>query len=158
MLPALAASELQISQTYQSKRPTLKPLRIPDIASVKLGHLVVEFCFESLHRGREGPTQRFNLRPIKTGFGLRYSFECQVCGKGHYKLYYHNRSLIGPCNGRYACEAVSRQGRQQLAAMRIENLLSKPMWRQTRERLLKRFGPKLLRAQHAYGTQVRNLY
>lgn len=157
-LPAVTTTELKISSLYTGKKRILRPLKIPNIESVKVSLTAVEFQFTSLHRGIEGPKQCFAVAPTKTGFFLRPLFVCNTCGRSVKRLYLHNHSLLCRfcCNGRYASRAISRQSRPILQAVRLEDFLAtKPIWKRTRERLLKRFGPKLLRAQQAYGTEVR---
>lgn len=158
-LPSVNVNVFKISSLFTGRRVIIKPLKIPDIAAFKVTGTHIDFHLKSLHRGIAGPVQRFAVKPIKTGWGMRFAFVCN-CGKGTIKLYLHNRRLMCRfcCNGRYVSEAISRQSRPQLTALRVENILTKPLWQRTRERLLKRFGPKLLRAQGAYGTQTRNLY
>ena len=159
-LPAVSTTELKISSIYKGKPANIKPLKIPGIEAIKRSLTEVEFHFRPLHRGQKGRVEAFRIKHWRVGYGIRHAFLCNTCGQSAIKLYLYNHTLLCRfcCNGRYVCEAISRQSRPQLMAMRIENLLTKPLWQRTRERLLKRFGPKLLRAQQAYGTQTRNLY
>src|SRR5262245_38009623 len=110
MLPAVSVTELRISSLYQGKRAILKPLKIPNIAGVKVGHLSVEFHFQSLHRGQKGRTETFRLKPWRVGYGIRHAFLCNTCGKSALKLYLHNHSLLCRfcCNGRYASQAINQ--------------------------------------------------
>jgi len=156
-LPCVAAHELKISSLFTGKSAIIRPLRIADIAAVKVSLTDVEFHLKSLHRGVEGPVQRFNVKPIKTGWGIRYAFICN-CGKGCIKLYLHHGSLMCGkcCNGRYASRAISRTSRPVLQALRLADFLdSKPLWRQAKERLRKKFGDRVLRAQGQFGTDAR---
>ena len=157
-LPSVSVYELRICSLYNGKTDILKPLKIPDITAFKVTLTHVEFHLKSLHRGVEGPVQRFKVKPIRTGFGIRHAFVCN-CGKGALKLYYWQRSLLYRwcCGNRHASRAISRQSRPVLQAARLEVFLNKPIWQRTRERLEKRFGHKLMRPQRAYGTYVRNL-
>src|SRR5262245_13796443 len=79
-LPAVSVNTFKISSLYTNKRAIIKPLQIPDIAAVKVSATHIDFHFTSLHRGIEGPIQRFNVKPIKTGWGVRFAFVCN-CGK-----------------------------------------------------------------------------
>ena len=160
-LPAVSTTELRISSLYRGKRPMIKPLKIPNIESVAVSPTAVEFNFKPLHRGQQGRTETFRLKPIRTGFGsFRYCFHCNTCGRPVIRLFFHNYTLLCRwcCGNRHASRAISRTSRPVLQAARLESFLNKPIWQRTRERLLKRFGPKLMRAQQAYGTRVRNLW
>src|SRR5262249_31898772 len=129
--------------------------------AVKSSLTAVEFHFASLHRGQRGRSERFKLKPIRTGFGsFRYCFYCNTCATPVERLYYFNHSLLCRfcCNGRYASRAIASKNRPVLAAARLEDFLNRPIWQRTRERLLKRFGPKLMKAQQAYGIKVRSLW
>ena len=79
-LPAVTTTELRISSLYRGKTAIIKPLKIPNIASVTVSVTHVEFHFQSLHRGQKGRTETFRLRPWKTGIGIRYAFICNACG------------------------------------------------------------------------------
>jgi len=160
-LPAVSANELRISSIYQGKRATIKPLKIPNIAGVKVGPLSVDFHFKSLHRGVEGPVQRFNLRLIKAGFRVQYAFVCN-CGKTILKLYFWRNSLVCRycCKGRLASQAISRTSRPILQANRIAEFLDSKsrIFKRTRERLRKRLGDKLMLAQSRLGTRAANIW
>ena len=157
-LPSVSVNTFKISSLFTGKSAIIRPLRIADIIAVKVSLTHVDFHLKSLHRGVEGPVQRFNVKPIKTGWGIRYAFICN-CGKGCIKLYLHHGSLMCGkcCNGRLASQAISRPSRPALQALRLADFLdSKPLWRQAKERLRKRFGDKVLRAQGKLGTDVRS--
>jgi len=157
-LPAVTTTELRISSTYQGKRPIIKPLRIPNLSGFKLGHLTVEFLFQPLHRGQKGRTETFRLKPLR---GIQYAFLCNSCGRAVMRLYLHHSTLLCRCccNGRYASQAISSKSRPVLEATRIQSFLdNKPrIFHKTQERLRKRLGEKLMRAQRKYSTDARNL-
>jgi hypothetical protein len=133
-------------------------IKWPFVASIKLAWDFIEFHLPPLHRGQNGPVQSFRIKPIKAGFGTRHAFVCN-CGEGVIKLYHHNRRIAcRHCHrGRYASRAISRTSRPALQAARLEDFFNKPIWQQTKAKLLKRFGPRLLQAQQRYGTRVRSL-
>jgi hypothetical protein len=161
-LPSVSTTELRISSLYRGKPAIFKPLKIPNIERVEVSLTAVEFHFRPLHRGGEGPVQRFNLKPIKTGIGLRYTFLCNACGRAIIRLYHVHNSLLCRfcCNGRYASQAISRQSRPVLEAARIQSFLDNKsrIFKRTRERLRKRLGEKLMRAQGKLGTDARSLW
>jgi hypothetical protein len=147
----------------QRQKAYNKSLKLPRLAAVKVSVTHVEFHFESLHRGVEGPTQRFNVKHIRTGFGsFRCAFYCNTCGKPVVRLYYYNNSLLCRwcCNGRHGSQAISRQSRPALQINRITDFLSSKsrLLRRTRERLTKRLGAKVMRAQGQLGTDARPLW
>src|SRR5262245_16423355 len=47
---------------------------IPNLATVRLSCDGIEFNYKPLHRGQLGRRQTFEVYPVKTGFGIRYSF------------------------------------------------------------------------------------
>jgi hypothetical protein len=162
-LPAVNTTELHISSIYRGKPAKIKPLRIPRIESVKVSLTRVDFHFQSLHRGQRGRTETFRLKPIRTGFGtFRYCFHCNTCGRPVVRLYYFNHTLMCRCccNGRHATQAISRQSRPALQISRITDFLSSKsrLLRRTRERLTKRLGEKIMRAQGQLGTDARPVW
>jgi len=162
-LPAVTTTELRISSLYRGKKPIIKPLKIPNIESVNIGPLTVEFNFRPLHRGQKGRTETFRLKPIKTGFGnFRHCFHCNTCGKAVVRLYYYNNTLLCRwcCNGRYASRAISSPSRPILQAARIADFLDSKsrIFQRTRERLRKKLGEKLMRAQGKLGTDARSFW
>jgi hypothetical protein len=157
-LPAVSTTELRISSLYRGKYAILKPLKIPNIVSVKVSLTHVEFHFKSLHRGAEGPVQRFNIKPIRCGFGnFRHCFHCNTCGKPVKKLYYLNRSLLcRHCTkARYLSQAITPNSRPLLQAARLQAFLdSRPKLKHARQRLEQRFGLKLMQAQSRFSTRT----
>jgi hypothetical protein len=160
-LPAVSTTELHISSIYRGKPAAIKPLKIPRIESVKVSLTRVDFHFQSLHRGQRGRTETFRLKPIRTGFGtFRYAFLCNTCGRPVVRLYYFNHVLLCRwcCNGRHATQASNQYQRPVLQALRLADFLdNKPLWRRAKERLRKKFGDKVLRAQGKLGTDIRSV-
>jgi hypothetical protein len=158
-LPSVNVNTFKISSLYTGKRVIIKPLRIPDIVAFKVSGTHVDFHLKSLHRGIAGSVQRFAVKPIRTGWGMRFAFVCN-CGKGCIKLYFHNRSLMCGkcCNGRLASQALDQRNRPVLQASRIQNFLDTKsrIFRDTRERLRKRFGDKVMMAQSRMSTRARS--
>jgi len=160
-LPAVTTTELRIYSIYQGKRATIKPLKIPNIEGVKVGPLSVEFHFRSLHhrRGEKGRTETFRLKPLR---GIQYAFLCNSRGRAIMRLYHvHNSLLCRHCfPSRYASQAISRTSRPVLEATRIQSFLNnkKRLFHKTQERLRKRLGEKLMRAQRKYSTDARTLW
>src|SRR5262245_18979568 len=105
-LPSVSVNTFKISSLFTGKKHIMRSLQIKDIAAVKVSGTHIDFHWTSLHRGIEGPVQRFNVKPIKNGFGVRFACVCN-CGKGCIKLYLHNRSLMcaNCCNGRHVSRA-----------------------------------------------------
>ena len=162
-LPAVSTTELKISSIYKGQKHILKPLKIPGIEAIKRSLTAVEFHFRPLHRGQRGRTERISLKPIKTGFGtFRYCFHCNTCGRPIVSLYYYNNTLLCRwcCNGRHATQAISRQSRPALQINRIADFLSNKsrLLRRTRERLTKRLGEKVMRAQGQLGTDAKSFW
>jgi len=162
-LPAVSTTELKISSIYKGKPANIKPLKIPNIESVAVSLTAVEFHFRALHRGQRGRSERFTLKPIKTGFGtFRYAFLCNTCATPVVRLYHFNHSLLCRwcCNGRYVSRAINQNQRPTLQRMRVQTFIdNKPkLYQRTRERLLKRFGQKALTPQGRMGTQARPLW
>src|SRR5262245_17665142 len=158
-LPSVSVNTFKISSLFTGKNATIKPLKIPNITAFKVSLTHIDFHLKSLHRGSEGPIQRFNVKPIKTGWGIRYAFVCH-CGKGCIKLYLHHRSLMCGkcCNGRLASQAVNQNQRPILQISRIHSFLDSHLYKRTRERLRKRLGEQALRAQGKMGTDAKNLW
>ena len=135
-------------------------LTLPWICGCKVARDCVELHLPSIHRGQLGQVQRFKLKHIKTGFGVRHAFICD-CGRPILKLYYHNRYIACRyCHrARMASEACSQQQRPILQISRIDSFLAQPnLYHRTRQRLLKRLGEKALRAQGRMGTDARSLW
>jgi len=156
-LPAVSTTELRISSLYTGEKRIMRPLKIPNIASVKVALTHVEFHFKSLHRGVEGPVQRFKVKPIRTGFGIRHCFHCNTCGKPVKKLYYLNRSLLcRHCTkARYVSQTLGSKTRPILQASRLQAFLdSRPKLKHARQRLEQRLGLKLMQAQSRFSTRT----
>jgi hypothetical protein len=168
-LPAISVNELGIPSLFDTKTYILPnvSLRYPHVTAIRLCVHFVEFQLPSLHRGKDGPTHSFNLKHIRTGIGnhngcgIRHAFICH-CGKPTIKLYYWQRQLgCKRCvNARWACQVISRQSRPALQINRITDFLSSKsrLLRRTRERLTKRLGEKVMRAQGQLGTDARPLW
>lgn len=158
-LPAVTTTELRISSLYRGKTAIIKPLKIPNIASVTVSVTHVEFHFQSLHRGQKGRTEAFRLKPLR---GIQYAFLCNSCGRAIMRLYLHHSTLLCRCccNGRYASQAISSKSRPVLEATRIQSFLDNKLriFHKTQERLRKRLGEKLMRAQRKYSTDARSLW
>jgi len=162
-LPSINTKNLNIPSPYEYKTYILPNIsfRFPQIASAKVSFQAVEFHHPSLHRGQIGPIQTFNFKHIDTGFGFRHAFICN-CGRPVLRLYYHSRRLacrhcIG---GIYSSQAVNQNQRPVLQAARIADFLDSHsrLFRRTRERLTRKLGEKLMRAQGKLGTEARNLW
>jgi hypothetical protein len=149
-LPAISISELKVPRDYQTRVLPNAALKWPFLSGVRVSCAAVEFTLPSLHRGREGPTHQFKLKPIFTGLGIRFAFYCS-CGRATLKLYYLNRNLsCKHCSkARYASQALDQHDRPALQAARIASVLDNTprLFRRTRERLLRKFGHKVLQAQ-----------
>src|SRR5262245_49767678 len=161
-LPAVTTTELRISSLYSGKHAKLKPLKIPNIAGVKVSLTHATFEFQSLHRGQRGRTETFRLKPIRTGFGtFRHCFHCNTCGRPIVRLYYFHNTLMCRwcCNGRHASQAIDQRERPFLQAHRIQSFLDTKsrIYQHVRERLTKKIGEKLMIAKGRMGTQARNL-
>ena len=155
-LPSVSVNTFKISSLYTGKRAIIRPLKIPNIVAFKVTLTHVEFHLKSLHRGIEGPIQRFNVKPIKTGWGIRYAFICN-CGKGCIKLYLHHGSLLcRHCTrARYVSQAITPRRRPLLQASRLQAFLdSRPKLKHARKQLEQRLGIKLIQAQSRFSTRT----
>src|SRR5262249_40308909 len=154
-LPAVTTTELHISSLYRGKKPIIKPLKIPNIESVAVSLTAVEFHFRPLHRGQQGRIEEFRLKPTR---GIQYAFLCNCCGRAIMRLYHwHNSLLCRHCfPSRYASQAISSKSRPVLEATRIQSFLNNKqrLFHKTQERLRKRLGEKLMRAQGKLGTDT----
>src|SRR5262245_35496604 len=161
-LDSIAVHKLPIPVLSDPKRYIIPNLSLawPWLSACKIACQAVEFHMPSLHRNQLGPVQRFQLKHIRTGFGVRHAFIC-ACGRPILKLYYLNRYIACRyCHrARLASEACNQQQRPILQANRIQNFLdNKPrLTRKTRDHLLKRLGDKVMMAQHRMGTKARSL-
>src|SRR5262245_20330204 len=160
-LLSIAAHQLPIPLPSDAKRYILQnlSLRWPFLSACKLSRDSVEFYLPSLHRNELGPTQTFRIKAFRVGYGIRHSFICNDCGRGFYKLYYHNhRIACRHCHGAvWASQTLDKRTRPILQASRIESVLNKRLYQQTRERLTKKLGQKLMLAHTKLGTRAANL-
>src|SRR5262245_44705878 len=162
-LPQIAIHVFPIPSQYDDRAYILRDisLRFPQLAAAKVSRDCIELHLPSLHRGQLGPTQTFQLKHIRTGFGVRHAFICQ-CGRPVLKLYILNRYIAcRRCsNARYASQALDKRDRPILQAARIQSFLdSKPrLFHRTQERLRKRLGEKVLMAQGSLGTEACSLW
>src|SRR5262249_48940030 len=142
---------------YDYKTYTLPNVsfRYPQLAAARLSFHSVGFHYPSLHRGQAGPVQTFQLKAIRTGFGVRHAFIC-TCGRAVIKLYHLHRNLACRRCSRaiYASQTVNQYDRPVLQISRIASFLDNKsrLYRRTRERLKKRLGEKLMTAQGQLGT------
>jgi len=163
LLPAVKITDIAIPSLYDHKTYILRnvSLKYPFLASLSFSNTCVEFQLPSLHRNQENPTQSFNLKRFKVGFGIRSAFLC-TCGRPTYALYYLNRHIACRrcCNARHAIQTVNQHNRPILQASRIASFLDgkSRIFRRTRERLQKRLGEKLMTAQGKLGTDARRLW
>jgi hypothetical protein len=162
-LPSINVNELPIPSLYDHKTFTAPhiSLRYPHIAGARLSSQAVEFILPSLHRGQTGPSQTFQLKHIKTGFGIRHAFICN-CQRPVIRLYcYHRNLACRHCTRvRYASQSLNKQTRPILQANRIQSFLdNKPrLLRRTRDRLQKRLGEKAMMAQGRLRTRASSLW
>jgi hypothetical protein len=162
-LPAMAVHQLPVPAVNDSKTYTIPhiSLKWPWVSACKISCNAVEFHLPSLHRNQLGPVQTFNLKHIRTGFGIRQVFICQ-CGRPVLKLYVVNRYIAcRRCsNARYASQTLDKRDRPVLQASRIAHFLDSKskLYRRTRERLRKRLGDKLMMAQGQLGTEARGFW
>jgi len=93
-LPSITVKSLRIPSPYDPKTYILDNIsfRYPQLASAKVSNCVVEFRFPPLHRGDPQHVEAFKVKPIKTGFGIRYAVHCS-CGRAVLKLYCQHRHL-----------------------------------------------------------------
>jgi hypothetical protein len=160
-IPFISVNSLRISSLNREKTYTMPnvSLRYPFLVAARLSCEAVEFTQRSLHRGQPGLVQQFGLKPIKTGFGYRYAFECD-CGRAVVKLYcLHRRIACRRCHGAtYASRAINQHQRPALQASRIQSFLNNAkLFQRTRERLEKRFGQQVMMAQGKLRTRATGL-
>jgi hypothetical protein len=163
-LPSISTKELGVPSPYDHKTYILGNIvfRLPQLASARLNYQLIEFQHPPLYRGQQGPTQTFQFKHIRTGFGIRHVFICCHCGRPVQRLYLFLRNLA--CRhclgGRYASQTVNQHDRPTLQASRIQSFLdSKPrLSRRTRDRLEKRLGQKLMMAQGRLRTRACGLW
>jgi hypothetical protein len=162
-LPSITVKSLRIPSPYDPKTYILDNIsfRYPQLASAKVSNCVVEFRFPPLHRGDPQHVEAFKVKPIKTGFGIRYAVHCS-CGRAVLKLYCQHRHLAcRRChNAIFASQTVDQRERPILEANRIANFLDSKshIYRRTRERLHNKLGEKLMRAQGKLGTRATSFW
>jgi hypothetical protein len=150
-LPSIDVKDLHAPSRYNRTHVIDLSFRLPKVASAKVSATSVTFHHASLHRGQLGPTQTFQLKPIRTGFGIRHTFLCN-CGRSVKRLYYHSRDLgCRRCiNAIYACQAIDQRQRPILQLSKLESLLGDKAYRRyrrIRERLEKKLGHKAMLAK-----------
>ena len=162
-LPSISTKELRIPSPYDYKTYVLGNIsfRLPQLASARINYNLVEFRQPPLHRGQEGPTQTFQFKHIKTGFGIRHVFIC-ACGRPAQRLYlfYRNLACRHCLKARYASQTLDKRSRPILQAARIQSFLdNKPrLLRRTRDRLQRRLGEKVMMAQGRLRTRACGLW
>jgi hypothetical protein len=161
-LPAMAVHHLPIPALNDSKTYAIPhiSLKWPWLSACKISCQAGEFHLPSLHRSTLGPIQRFKLKHIRTGFGIRHAFICQ-CGRPVLKLYVLNRYIACRyCHrARMASQTLGTGTRPVLQASRIESFLNhkQGLFRRTQERLRKKLGDKVMLAQRRLGTRAHGL-
>src|SRR5262245_54215102 len=161
-LPHINVNHLKVPRNHQTHLAPNISLRYPLLASMRIAWNAVEFTHKSLHRGVEGPTQCFALKQIRTGLGgyFRHAFIC-TCGRPTIRLYIHHQRLAcRRChNAIYASQTLDRKTRPALQANRIASFLEKTgLRKQTRERLTRKLGEKVMRAQGRMGSHARGFW
>jgi hypothetical protein len=162
-LPQIAVHLLPIPSTNDRRIYTLPhvSLRWPHISTCRFTCDEVEFHHEPLHRGTLGEVQTFQLKHIRTGFGIRHAFLCNDCGRPVLKLYYRNHHIA--CrychNAIMASQALNQHDRPVLQATRLASFLdNKPrLFHRSQERLKQKLGDKVMLAQRMLGTRARGL-
>jgi hypothetical protein len=149
-LPSIAVKELKIPSIYDRKVYVLQFKFLP-VASITVGAESVDFHHKPLHRGQLGEVQTFKVKRIPTyGTGFRRGLYCH-CGRAVLRLFYHgDRVACRHCiKAIYASQACDQRQRPILQATRIQDFLDNHprLMRKTRDRLRKRLGDKLMRAQ-----------
>jgi hypothetical protein len=156
-LQSIRICDLRICSLSPDKTYTIgTQIKWPFVASIKLGWDFIEFHFPSLHRGQLGPVQTFQVKPLKTGFGVRHAVICE-CGKSTTKLYCIQRHLAcARCHRvRYASQKLGSKTRPILQASRLQAFLdSRPKLKHARQRLEQRLGLKLMQAQSRFSTRT----
>ena len=161
-LPHINVNHLQVPRDYKTYISNIS-LRYPHLTSMKIAWNMVSFTHRSLHRGKEGPTQTFGLKQIRTGLGgyFRHAFVC-TCGRPVIKLYIHHRNIAcRRChNAINTSQALNQHQRPILQASRIADFLDNKsrLFRHARERLKQKLGEKLMKAQGQLGTDARSLW
>jgi hypothetical protein len=161
-LPQISVNDLQIPRDYRTYTAPNISLKYPQIAALRMWYEAVEFHHPSLHRGQNGPAQIFQIKHIKTGFGIRHAFICATCKRPVIKLYYRHRHLAcRRCQDAiYASQSIDQYSRPVLQASRIQSFLDNKsrLFRRTRERLEKKLGHKVMMAQARLGTRAAGLW
>jgi hypothetical protein len=161
-LDSIAVHRLPIPVLSDPKRYIIPhvSLKWPFLSACKVSRDCVELHIPSLHRNQLGPIQRFQLKHIRTGFGVRHAFIC-TCGRPVLKLYYLNRYIACRyCHrARLASQTLGKRTRPVLQASRIESFLNHKhgLFRRTQERLRQKLGDKVMLAQRRLGTRAHGL-
>ena len=117
-LLSINVNDLAIPSPYDYKTYILPyiSLRCPQLASARICFHFVEFRHPPLHRGQEGPTQTFQFKHIRTGFGIRHAFICG-CQRPVIKLLLlPSKSCLPTLHPRSLCLADPRQTLSHLAS------------------------------------------
>jgi hypothetical protein len=161
-LPSINVNDLQIPRDYKTYIAPNISLRYGFLAGARLSWDAVEFYFPSLHRGQLGRVQTFELKHIKTGFGIRHAFICIGCDRAVITLYHlHGNLACRHCHGAvFASQTLDKRTRPILQISRIQSFLDhkQGLYHRTRERLRQKLGDKIIMAQGSCGTEARSLW
>src|SRR5262249_24033429 len=148
-LPRINISDIKIPTDSRSYTLPNIAFKYPFLAAARLTRDAIEFHFPSLHRSQLGRTQTFQIYPVRVGYGIRYYFRCD-CRRGAMKLYLCNAYLACKHSHhvRMACQAATPRPRPILLAAKLQSIIENaPLYKRTREHLIRRFGEKVLMAQ-----------
>jgi hypothetical protein len=122
-LPGINVNDLQIPRDYKTYIAPNISLRYGFLAGARLSWDAVEFYFPSLHRGQLGRVQTFELKHIKTGFGIRHAFICIGCDRAVITLYHlHGNLACRHCHGAvFASQILDKRTRPILQISRIQS-------------------------------------
>src|SRR5262245_30359453 len=156
-LQSIRICDLRICSLSPHKTYTIRTqFKWPFLASIKYSVAYVEFHFPSLHRREIGPIQTFQVKRLRTGFGIRHSVIC-ACGKSTTKLYCIARHLACARGHRvrYASQTLGTRTRPLLQASRLQAFLdSRPKLKHARKHIEQRLGLKLMQAQSRFSTRT----
>jgi len=161
-LPSININHLKVPRDYKTYVAPNISLRYPMLSGMRIAWNAIELQHRSLHRGVAGTIQSFGIKQIKTGLGgyFRHAFVC-TCGRATIRLYcYHQRLACIRChNAIHASQTLGRKTRPVLQAARIASFLEKiGLRKQTRERLTRKLGEKVMRAQGRMGSHARGFW
>jgi hypothetical protein len=159
-LPSIAVKDLRIPSIYDRK-VYVKSLLFPSVASITVSSETVDFHHKPMHRGQLGDVQSFKVKRIPTyGIGYRRGLYCH-CGRAVLRLFYHGgRVACRHCiKAIYASQTCNQNQRPILQAARIADFLGHHprLMRKTRDKLRKRLGDKLMKAQHRFKTKAQHV-